>query len=51
MKKLLVAICVGAVLVTACSSENEPVVTVNKPVKHHKHHAKKHASGAVNCNK
>lgn len=50
MKKLLVVLCAGAVLVSACSSAKAPVAPAQQasaPVKH-KHH--KHASG-INCNK
>lgn len=49
MKKLLVVLCAGAVLVSACSSEQAPVAAsqASAPVKH-KHH--KHNSG-INCNK
>ena len=50
MKKLLVLLCASAVIISACSSAEEPVsqqAQQPSPVKH-KHH--KHASG-INYNK
>lgn len=46
MKKLLVVLCAGAVIVSACSSAKEPVAPTqaSAPVKH-KHHK------SINCNK
>jgi|GEM_PF-5557190 len=50
MKKLLVLLCASAVVISACSSSQEPVAANQEapaPMKH-KHH--KHASG-INCDK
>ena len=51
MKKLLVLLCAGAFIVSACSSAQTPVEAkagpASAPAKH-KHH--RHASG-INCNK
>lgn len=46
MKKLLLVLCAGAFIVSACSSESAPVAPAaqaSAPVKH-KHHS-------INCNK
>jgi len=56
MKKLIVALSVGAFALSACSSDKQPETNVivvkqaSAPVKKHKkHHHKKAASSAVNC--
>jgi hypothetical protein len=49
MKKLLVLLCASAVVISACSSSQEPVAAQDAPAPvKHKHH--KHASG-INCDK
>jgi hypothetical protein len=45
MKKLLVLLCASAVVISACSSTQEPVAPSQPAPVHHKHHK------GINCDK
>lgn len=50
MKKLIIALCVGAFALAACSSEEAPAPTKVKAQKSHKrHHGHRKSASAANC--